>query len=84
MLLKNVHKVLAGWKDNNDVRMPLMDNARNGDLFGILYVNQVMKIMLAVYALNNVLRISEMMDYIVLNQAHMDVVLDIHGNLVML
>jgi hypothetical protein len=83
MPLRNVLKVLAGWKVNNDVKMKLTVNVRNGDSFGILCAKLVIIIISVAYAHKIVLMISEMMDLNVLNLLHMVEAQVILGNSVM-
>lgn len=84
MLLRNVLKVLAGWKVNKDVKMKLMVNVRNGDSSGIQCANQVITIISAVFALKIVLMVSVMMDLSVVSLLLMAEVLVILGNSAML
>lgn len=78
-----MHKVLVGWKANKDVKMKLMDNVKNGVLFGTLSVKQVIIIMLAVFVHKIAPLDSEMMVLNVENLHLMEEVWVILGNLAM-
>ena len=84
MPLRNVLKVLAGWKVNNDVKMKLTVSVRNGDSSGIQSVNLVITIISAVFALKTALMVSVMMGLSVVSLLLMVEVLVILGNSVML
>jgi len=84
MPLRNVPKVLAGWKVNKDVKMKLTVSVRNGDSSGIHCANPVITIISAVFALKIVLMVSVMTGLSVVSLLLMAEVLVILGNSVML